>query len=99
MPPPYSFDNVEFRVFPLLADKNKLQKICDRFINDVPAPHSLPFKIKPLQSLVLLDLLYYPKMTSTYKDQPKLGFSSQSESFFAIPVVKTTPNGLPIDVG
>jgi hypothetical protein len=99
LPPPYSFDNVQFRVFPLLADKSKLQAICDRFINDVPAPLSLPFTIKPLQSLVLLDVLDYPKMTSAYPGQSELGFSSQRESFFAIPVVKAGSNGVPIDVG
>jgi hypothetical protein len=98
-PPPYKFDDVRFTVFPLHASKAKLQQCCDRFINNVPKPSAaLPFRLEPIQSLVLLEVLDYPVMRSTFPGQSKLGFSSQKECFFAIPVVKRV-NGLAVAVG
>jgi hypothetical protein len=84
--PPYKFLDVSARIFALEADETKLTKLCDKHINSVAAAAGQTFSIKPIQSVVLLEVLTYGKMFSTFEGREKMGYSSQNELFFAIPV-------------
>jgi len=99
LPPSYGFDDVGIRLFPLLADMGRLQKICDYFLNDVAAANGQTFRIEPIQSIVLMEILSYPKMFSRVPEQQALGYSTQNEFLFAIPVVYRNKFGIPLAVG
>jgi len=95
LPAPYRFDNVGSRLFPLLADRNRLQLVCDHFLNNIAIANNLPFRINPIQSLVLMEILSYPKMYSAGPGHDQFGYSTQNEFLFAIPVAYWNYSAIP----
>lgn len=95
LPAPYRFDDVGTRLFPLPADRDQLQQVCDHFINNIAITNNLPFRINPIQSLVLMEILSYPKMYSAGPGHDKYGYSTQNEFLFAIPVALWNQSPIP----
>lgn len=91
-PPPYRFEQVLARVFPIVAPYQRAMDVCDRFINDIARRDHFPFRIEPLplllgppdRALVRISIVTYGRlMSATY---PELGFSKQNELLFDIPI-------------
>ena len=78
-PPPFSFQNVVLRFFPLRADFATLGRFCDSYLNI--APEFACFR--PSMPFVLLCIVDYGKMSL---EQGNLGWTSQNEVFFAVPL-------------
>jgi len=85
LPTPYGFEDVATRMFTLLADKQKLQTVCDTYFNNIAVAKNLPFRIKPIQSLVLMEVLSYPKMYAGGIPGRQFGYSTQNELLFFCP--------------
>lgn len=102
-PPPFRFEDVDIQMFQVAADGVKLEAICDYFINDFAAQNNYPFRIHPLlgsaPGIVHIELLRYGRMYSTAPGHEQLGYSSQHELMFSIPVVFTNLIGIPLAVG
>lgn len=92
LPPPFLYKGLAVRSFPLLADLDKLQKVCDRYLNF--ASDELGAVFVPLAPLVYLQLNTYPFMASAVREFRKLGFLTQNELTFTLPVVETR-SGIP----
>jgi len=81
IPPPFSFQGVNCRVFPLRANMAQLTHFCNQFIND-----GIPSEIvyfRPAMPIVFLQLIYYGKMAV---DTRNYGWFSQHELVFSVPV-------------
>lgn len=78
-PPPFDFQGVTMRVFPLKADFLTLAKFCDNYLN--LAPEFACFR--PSMSFVLLCIVNYGKMSL---DAGNLGWTSQNELLFSVPL-------------
>jgi hypothetical protein len=87
LPTPYRFEDIAARMFPLYANKQKLRTICNTYFNNIAVAKNLPFRIKPIQSLVLMEVLSYPKMYAGGLPGQQFGYSTQNELLFSIPVV------------
>jgi hypothetical protein len=86
LPPPYSFKDVSARILFLKADTGKLEALCDARLNAVIAASNQKYVIKPITSVVMMEVLHYGRMSSTTLETANAGYSSQNELFFAIPV-------------
>lgn len=78
--PPFDFDGVTARVFPLRADPVNLQSLCDNYLNTVP-PEVAVFK--PGLPVVFLIILNYGRMSQQASNS---GWVSQDEVGFCVPV-------------
>jgi len=104
LPPPYKFDDVSARIFALAANKDRLQSLCDKRINAVAEAAGKSFLVKPVSSVVMMEILQYGKMFSRYKGAENSGYSRQNELFLAIPVAlykdaSDAKNDIPQSVG
>lgn len=77
--PPFSFQGVTARVFPLRARMNSLCNFCDRYLN--VAPQVCTFR--PYLPYVFLVVLDYGRMAI---EELNLGWISQNEVFFGVPL-------------
>jgi len=102
-PPPYRFEDVGIQMFHVAADGAKLQAVCDTFLNTIAAQNNLPYRLNPLNGnslgIVNIELLRYGRMYSMAPGHEQMGYSSQYELVFSIPVVLTNPLGIPLAVG
>ena len=102
-PPPYRFDDVGIQMFHVAADGAKLDALCDVFLNTIAVQNNLPYRIHPLNGsapgIVNVELLRYGRMYSTAPGHEQMGYSSQNELLFSIPVVLTNLFGIPLAVG
>ena len=80
-PPPFSFPGVTARVFPLRANMNILRSFCKSYLN--VAPEVCEFH--PYLPYVLFVVLDYGRMAA---EEVNLGWVSQHEIFFAVPLGK-----------
>lgn len=78
--PPFIFEDVASRVFPLRADPDRLIRFCDDYINIVPREISY---CRPVLPYVFLAILSYGRMASR---EQAAGWVAQNEVFFSIPV-------------
>lgn len=84
--PPFSFEGVTLRVFPLRADQHVLQRLVDRSLNIFP--ENARFRVfLPYVYVMLLD---YGKMSI---DAANLGWIAQHEVTFSIPLEWYSPGG------
>lgn len=84
-PPPFSFENVTMRVFPLRANFLTLSNLIDQYLN--VAPQFAYFR--PSMPYVMLSVVNYGKMGL---DAGNLGWTSQNEVLFSIPLDWYEPN-------
>jgi hypothetical protein len=79
--PPLTFRNVSTRIFPLRANLDTLQRLCDNFLNNV-VPHEAGYFRAPFPyvNLVVLD---YGQMG---EEEMRTGWFSQVEAYFGLPV-------------
>lgn len=102
-PPPYRFEDVGIQMFHVAADGAKLEAVCDTFLNTIAAQNNLPFRLHPLNGsapgVVNIELLRYGRMYSTAPGHEQMGYSSQYELMFSIPVVLKNLFGFPLAVG
>lgn len=77
--PPFAFDRVTLRYFPLSADPRILQRFCDDYLN--LAPEIAAFR--PAMPFVLLCVVDYGRMS---QEAGNVGWTSQNELFFTVPV-------------
>lgn len=78
--PPFDFDGVTLRIFPLRANHYRLQRFVDRYLNRVP-PQVARFRV-PIPFAYLM-LINYGKMSV---DAANLGWISQLELLFCVPM-------------
>ncbi len=77
--PPFAFPNVTMRIFPLPADFHALGRFCDQYLN--VAPDFARFR--PSMPFVMLTIVNYGRMSV---EQGNLGWTSQNEVLFGIPL-------------
>ena len=77
--PPFSFDGVTVRVFPLKANMHRLRRFCDAYLN--LAPEVATFR--PALPYVYLMVLDYGKMAV---DAANFGWIAQREITFTVPL-------------
>jgi hypothetical protein len=80
--PPFSFDGVTSRVFPLRAHTHALQRVCDLYLNLFPEE----IYFRPAAPYVLLTLLNYGQMSYATETAAHYGWVSQNEVYFGIPL-------------
>lgn len=80
--PPFSFDGVTSRVFPLRAYSHTLQRLCDTYLNLFP--EQLYFR--PSAPYVMLTLLNYGRMSYSTETAAHYGWVSQNEVYFGVPL-------------
>ncbi|HEY3570276.1 MAG TPA: hypothetical protein VGP73_20265 [Thermoanaerobaculia bacterium] len=85
--PPFSFYGVTARVFPLRARMNSLRNFCDRYLN--VAREVCEFR--PALPYVFLVVLDYGRMAI---EELNLGWISQNEIFFGVPLSMWRPDRL-----
>lgn len=97
MPPPYRFHNVRVRSFALKANKDKLEDLCNRYLNFgrtyEQAMQEEGFAYRPSAPMVDLDVLTYPEMRTDYdySKNPEFkneGYMRQHELYFRLWVAK-----------
>lgn len=79
--PPFSFPGVTARVFPLRASMDLLSSFCDGYLNLAPEV----CEVHPYLPFVFLVVLNYGRMAI---EKANLGWVSQHEIFFAVPLGK-----------
>lgn len=78
--PPYLFNGVSARVFPLRASLVALQQLCDRYLNFIPSEAGCFRAVVPYTYLVVLD---YGEMSEKVA---QIGWFAQLEVLFGVPV-------------
>src|SRR5262249_13539799 len=77
--PPFEFQKVVLRNFPLNANFRSLARFCDKYLNIAD-----PFvRFRPAMPFVVLSIVNYGKMSL---EAGNLGWTSQNEILFAVPV-------------
>lgn len=89
MPPPFAFNGLGIRSFPLRADGQKLQAICDKFLN-IASSDELGFWFRPLAPLVFMQVSTYPFMASLAPAFRDMGYFAENELSINLLVVKWT---------
>ncbi|MEM7036292.1 MAG: acetoacetate decarboxylase family protein [Bacteroidota bacterium] len=69
--------------FYLVANKKRLQRLCDRWFN---LPSRFQVKVKPASNIVSLTFVYYPKAWSRGLPLSEYGFMTYKEMIFSINV-------------
>lgn len=80
--PPFDFDGVTVRVFPLRAHAHALQRLCDTYLNHDPDQ----IYFRPSAPYAVLALLNYGRMSYTSEASAHYGWVSQNEVYFGAPV-------------
>ena len=80
--PPFSFDGVTSRVFPLRAYAHTLQRLCDTYLNLFPEE----VYFRPSAPYVMLTLLNYGRMSYSTETAAHYGWVSQNEVYFGVPL-------------
>ncbi len=97
---PFGFDGVGMRLYLVQADMAPLREICQEFLTSVAQQFGQTYSWTPIttfgQGLVMISVVTYDKMYSA--PHPELGFTSQEEIIFSIPVVKRNSLGIPVGV-
>lgn len=78
-PPPFSFEKVVLRYFPLRANYSRLARFCENYLNG--APEFAYFR--PALPFVMLTVVDYGKMSL---EAGNLGWTSQNELLFSLPL-------------
>jgi hypothetical protein len=78
--PPFSFEGMTARVFPLRANLDSLQRLCDSYLNFGPAEAGRFRAVIPYAYLMMLD---YGRLAV---QAANVGWLSQREIFFCVPV-------------
>lgn len=81
IPPPFSFNGVTCRVFPVRANMSRLTRFCDRFINN-GIPKDIVY-FRPAMPMVFMQVIHYGSMSV---DTQNFGWFSQNEFVFSVPV-------------
>lgn len=77
-----SLNNVEAQLFPLLADRRRLQNFLDRRYNDTLT--GCRMRLDLISPVVLFAVLYYPSMHGY--DRAEAGILQQDEYYYLVPV-------------
>jgi hypothetical protein len=80
--PPFNFDGVTSRIFPLRAHAHALQRLCDTYLNLFPDE----VYFRPAAPYALLALLNYGRMSYSTETQAHYGWVSQNEVYFGVPL-------------
>lgn len=80
--PPFNFDGVTARVFPLRAHAHALQRLCDTYLN----LDRDQICFRPAAPYVLLVLLNYGRMSYASETAAHYGWVSQNEVYFGAPL-------------
>ncbi|HEY0476728.1 MAG TPA: hypothetical protein VGD37_04345 [Kofleriaceae bacterium] len=80
--PPFCFDGVTSRVFPLRAYAHALQRLCDTYLNLFPEV----VYFRPAAPYVMLTLLNYGRMSYASETEAHHGWVSQNEVYFGVPL-------------
>lgn len=84
LPYPYQFDRVSILFFVVRAERARMKALCDQCFNDIPG---LPIRIEPLAPVAFIQVLNYAKMYCTRAGYRELGYVTQDELIFEIPVM------------
>ena len=80
--PPFTFDGVTSRVFPLRAHAHTLQRMCDTYLNLYPEEVCF----RPSAPYVMLTILNYGRMSYATETAAHYGWVSQNEVYFGVPL-------------
>lgn len=80
--PPFSFDGVTTRIFPLRAHRHALQRLCDTYLNLFPDE----IQFRPLAPYAILSLLNYGRMSYSTETAAHYGWVAQNEVYFGVPL-------------
>jgi hypothetical protein len=78
--PPFEFKNLSLRVFPLRANLDALQQVCNNYLNFVPPEVGCFRAVGPYAYLALLD---YGEISER---ENSVGWFAQTEVYFGVPV-------------
>ena len=78
--PPFAFKNLSARVFPLRANLDALQQLCNGYLNFVPPEVG---RFRAVVPYVYLSILNYGQISEVVT---ALGWFAQVEVFFCVPV-------------
>ncbi len=82
--PPYVADGVDFYGFLLSAEKERLQELCDRTLNE---PLGRPGAFSPAGDFLLLACCNLPSLRSTAPGYDQMGSYAEKEIAFWVPVI------------
>jgi hypothetical protein len=80
--PPFYFDGVTSRMFPLRAHIHALQRLCDTYLNLFPDEVCF----RPSAPYVILALLNYGRMSYATETAAHYGWVAQNEIYFGVPL-------------
>src|ERR1043165_4047845 len=78
--PPFPFEGMTVRSFPLRANLNSLQRFCDSYLNFIPKELGRFRAIAPYVQLLMVD---YGRMATKVRN---VGWVAQREILFSIPI-------------
>jgi hypothetical protein len=81
IPPPYDFPGITIMSFRLPAMLDKLQALCDQFLN-IGDPYDRGFEYRALLDFVDMEIVTYPKMLFGEPPYDNWGFAKQHELYF-----------------
>jgi hypothetical protein len=84
--PPFLFDGMTARIFPLRAQYTALERLGDTYLNR----GSPVARFRPMLPYVYLSILNYGRMESVSETAAHYGWVSQNEVFFAVPLIWET---------
>ncbi len=90
-PPPYDCTGVKAFGFPLLADAQPLQDLCDQFLGIAPLSAGISFEpilVAPNTCAVVMQALDYESLKAMTPPWDDLGGAPQRELLFAVPVIQ-----------
>jgi hypothetical protein len=99
--PPYDGTDIRVFVFPLLANAEPLQILCDQCLNIAPAAAGITFEpaLSELNTCtVIMEALDYPSLKATTPPWDDFGATAQRELLFSFPVVRKQ-GGAPVEFG
>lgn len=98
--PPFGFDGVGMRNYFFRADLAPLRELSREFLTSVAQQFGGTSTWKPLTSggkgLVMIAVVTYDRMYAA--PRPDLGYTSQEECVFSIPMVRWNSLGVPVEV-
>jgi hypothetical protein len=107
VPPPYEFTGLTVFGFPLVADLQPLQDLCDAFLSMAPASTGITFEpipaggsslLTPNVGIVTMQAIEYTSLHATTPPWDDFDGASQREIYFGIPVVRKQ-GGVVVDIG
>jgi len=84
--PPFNFENVTSRVFPIKANMSRLTHFCDQYLNSHHEDEKSHVLFRPAVPYVYLMVINYGSMSPSAVNAQNLGWVAQREVTFTVPL-------------